>query len=120
MMKIWGGVMGTPDSRSEDKVKGILSEKFPGKFVTNIVRETNPVAFLFIGSGRKVGRWFVRVNSVIDRFPQGKMKQKTDVWSLSCQGLEGRESIQGWRGHVIEEDTDILEVEKPGRRRSAR
>ena len=31
----------------------------------------------------------VRVNSVVDRFPEGKMKQKTDVWSLSCQGLEG-------------------------------
>ena len=72
MTQIRGGVMGTPDSRSEDKVLGILSENFPGKFVTNIVRETNPVAFLFIRSGRKVGRWFVRVNSVVDRFPEGK------------------------------------------------
>ena len=120
MMKIRGGVIGTPDSRSEDKVFGILSENFPGKFVTNIVRETNPVAFLFIGSGRKVGRGFVWVNSVVDRFPEEKMEQKTDVWSLSCQGLEGREAIQGRRGHVVEEDTDILEAEKPGRWRVAR
>ena len=51
--------MGTPDSRSEDNVLGILSENFLGKFVTNIVRETNPVAFLFIASGRKVGRWLL-------------------------------------------------------------
>ena len=114
MMKIRGGVMGTHDSRFEDKVLGILSENFPGKFVMNIVRETNPIALLFIGSGTKVGRWLIRVNSLVDRFPEGNMKQKTDVWSLSCQGQEGRESIQGRRGHVIEEDTDILEGEKPG------
>ena len=87
MMKIRGGFIGTPDSRSEDKVVGILSEIFPGKFVTNIVRETNPVALPFIGSGRKVGTGFIRVNSVVDRFPEGKMEQKTDVWSLSCQVL---------------------------------
>ena len=89
MMKNRGGVIGTPDSRSEDKVFGILSENFPGKFVTNIVRQTNPVTFLFIRSGRKAGRGFVRVNCVVDRFPEGKMEQKTDIWSLSCQGLEG-------------------------------
>ena len=120
MTKIRGGVIGTPDSRSEDKMFGILSENFPGKFVTNIVRETNPVTFPFIGNGRKFGRGFIRVVSVVDRFPEGKMVQKTDVWSLSCQGLEGREAIQGRRGHVVEEDTDILEAEKPGRWRAAR
>ena len=60
------------------------------------------------------------VHSVVDRFPESKMKQKTDVLSLSCQGLEGRESIQGRRGHVVEEDTDILEAEKSGRWRAAR
>ena len=114
MMKIRGGVIGTPDSRSEDKVVGILRENFPGKFVTNIVRETNPVAFPFIGSGRGIGGGFIRVDSVVDRFSERKMKQKTDVWSLSCQDLEGRETIQGRRGHVVEEDTDILEAEKPG------
>ena len=48
------------------------------------------------------------------------MEQKTDVWSLSCQGLEGREAIQGRRGHVVEEDTDIVEAKKPGRWRAAR
>ena len=90
MTKIRGGVIGTPDSRSEDKVFGILSENFSGKFVTNIVRETSPVTFLFIGSGRKVGRGFVRVNSVVHRFPEGKMKRKTDVWSLSCQAWRGQ------------------------------
>ena len=89
MMMIRGGVIGTPDSRSEDKVFGILSENLPGKFVTKIVRETNLVTFLFIGSGSKVGRGFIGVISVVDRFPEGKMEQKTDVWSLSCQGLEG-------------------------------
>ena len=114
MTKMRGVVIGTPDSRSEDEVVAILSESFPAKFVTNIVREANPVAFPFIGSGRKIGRWFIRVNSVVDRFPEREMKQKTDVWSLSCQGLEGREAIQGRRGHVVEEDTDILEAEKPG------
>ena len=75
MTKIRGGVIGPPDSRSEDKVFGILSENFPGKFV--------------------------------------------DVWSLSCQGLEWREAIQGRRGHVVEEDTDILETAKPCRWRAA-
>ena len=123
MMKIRGGVIGTPDRRSEDKVFGILSENFPAKFVTNIVRETNPVAFPFMGSGRKVGRGFVRVNSVVDRFLEGKMEQKTDVWTLSChvlEGREGREAIQGRRGHVVEEDTDILEAEKLGKSRPAR
>ena len=119
MTKIRGGVIGPPDSRSEDKVFGILSENFPGKFVTNIVRETNPATFLFIGSGGKVGRGFVRVNTVVDRFPERKMEQQTDVWSLSCQGLEWREAIQGRRGHVVEEDTDILETAKPGRWRAA-
>ena len=89
---------------------GILSENFPGRFVSNIVRETNPVAFPFIRRGRKIGGGFIRVNSVVDRFPEGKMEQKTDVWSLSCRGLEGREAIQGRRGHVVEEDTDILEA----------
>ena len=120
MMKIRGGVIGTPDSRSEDKVCGILSENFPGNFVYNIDRETKPVAFLFIGSGRKVGKGFIRVNFVVDRFPEGKMEQKTDVWSLSCLGLEGREVMQGRRGHVVENDTDILEAEKPGGWRAAR
>ena len=121
MMKNRDGVIGTPYSRSEDKVVGILSENFPGKFVTNIVRETNPVAFPFFGSGWRIGGGFMRVNSVVDRFPEGKMEQKTDVWSLSCQGLEGREeAIQGRRGHVVEEDTDILEAERPGRWRADR
>ena len=72
MTKIRGGVIGSPDSRSEDKVVGILSENFPGKFVTNIVRETNPVAFHFIGSGRKIGGGLIRVNSVVDKFPERK------------------------------------------------
>ena len=120
MTKIRGGVIGTSDSRSEDKVFGVLSENFPDKFVTNIVRETNSVAFPFIGSGRKIGGGFINVNSVVDRFPEGKMEQKTDVWSLSCQGLEGREAIQGRRGYVVEDNTDILEAEKPGRWRAAR
>ena len=114
MMKIRGGVIDIPDSRSEDKVARILSENFLGKFVANIVREHNPVAFSFIGSERKIGQGFIRANSVVDRFPERKMEQKTDIWSLSCEGLEGREAIQGRRGHVVEEDTDILEAEKPG------
>ena len=40
--------MSTPDSRSEDKVVGILCENFAGKFITNSVRETSPVAFPFL------------------------------------------------------------------------
>ena len=120
MMKIRGSGMCTPDSRSEDDMVGVLSENFLGEFVTNIVRETNPVSFLFIGGGRKVGGGFIRVDSVVDRFPERKMEKKADIWSLSCQGLERREAIQGRRGHVVEEDTDIVEAEKPGRGRTAR
>ena len=74
MTKMRGGVIGTPDSRSEDEVVGILSENFLCKFVTNIVRETNPVAFPFIGNGRKGGGGFIRVNSVVDRFPERKVE----------------------------------------------
>ena len=54
--------MGTPDSRPEDDLVGVLSQNFPGEFVTNIVRET--------GVGRKVGGGFIRVDSVVDRFQE--------------------------------------------------
>ena len=81
---------------------------------------TNPVTSLFFGSGRNVGRGYIRVNFVLDRFREGNMEQETDVLSLSCQGLEGWEAIQGRRGHVVEENTHILEAEKPGRWRATR
>ena len=54
MMKIKGSVMSTPDSIYEDDEVVILSDNFPCKFVTNIVRETNPIAFLFIGTEGKL------------------------------------------------------------------
>ena len=60
------------------------------------------------------------MNSVVDKFPEEQMEQKTDAWSLYCQGQEEREAILGRRGHVVEEDTDTLEAEKPGRWRAAR
>ena len=87
--------VGTSNSRCGNSLLCFISKYLPGQMVTFVMSKSNPMSSFLIGLRMESVVRFIFIYLVVNRFPERKMKEMTDVKYLSSEGLKWDDPIKG-------------------------